>query len=81
MVLKLFLLERLHFFTGAPLLHSFHFHKVTLPSVSLSSYKSFMMSISPVVAGDVGYSTSPCKPLQGGSALHSFDGTSHPGNS
>lgn len=40
-----------------------------------------MMNISPVVAGDGGCSTSPCTPLQGGSALHSFGGTSHPGNS
>ncbi len=40
------------------------------------------MNISPVVAGgDGGYSTSPCTPPQGGSALHSFGGTSHPGNS
>lgn len=39
------------------------------------------MSVSPVVAGDGGYSKLPCTPLLGGSALHNFGGTSHPDSS
>lgn len=50
-------------------------------SAPLSAFKSFAMNVSPVVVGDGGYSKLPCTPLLGGSALHSFGGTSHPGNS
>lgn len=50
-------------------------------SAPLSAFKSFAMNASPVVVGDGGYSKLPCTPLLGGSALHSFGGTSHPGNS
>lgn len=42
---------------------------------------SVSLSVSPVVAGDGGYSTSPCTLQLGDSALHSFGGTSHPGSS
>lgn len=48
-------------------------------SAPLSAFKSFAINASPVVVG--GYSKLPCTPLLGGSALHSFGGTSHPGNS
>lgn len=39
------------------------------------------MSVSPVAAAAGGCSTSLCTPQQEGSALHNFDGTSHPGSS